>query len=551
MAELDIHAAAQAGNERPWLSLYAANVPAVLPEWPASPLAMFEMALAADPAATALYYFRSPMSYGELDASSRRLASRLAARGVVKGDRVAVLNQNTPATVIALVATWRLGAAIVPLNPMLTSHELSFYLADSGAAALLAAADLVRIVPEDFAKPVFLTCAHDFLKPGQEPATLSHTVREPMLRPNWERMPVEITPFEDGLVIERPKSGDLALLTYTSGTTGKSKGAMNSHGNAAFNAEVYRHWLQLGPGDIMLAAAPFSHVTGLIAHISVGFAARVPIVIAHRFEPATMLELIALHGCTTTVAAITAYVALMEHPAFDPSKLSRFTKLFSGGAPVAPSIVDRWEKATGTYIHNAYGLTETTSPSHIVPMGQRAPVDPTTGALSVGVPVPDTDCRIAGDDPDIGELLVHGPQVVKGYWHRPEESGESIVDGWLRTGDVCRRDDNGWFYIVDRAKDMIVASGFKIWPREVEDILAEHPDVVEAAVVGVPDDYRGERPEAYVVSRGSAAADADTLAAFCRSRLSTYKVPRQFHFVEALPKTLSGKVIRRMLKDKK
>ncbi len=550
MAGANLLAETAMDERRPWLKLYAPDVPAELAEVPVSPLMLFETALAADPMATALWYFRSAMSYAEIDALARRLGAMLAARGVGWGDRIGVLNQNTPATVITLVAAWRLGAAVVPLNPMLTSHELDYYLVDSGAAALVVGADMASILPASLnGSPVFLTCAHDFLKDGEAPPTLSNAVRDPVLRPRWERFPLDTSLFDQPVAVTFPDAEAVALITYTSGTTGKAKGAMNSHANAAFTAEVYRHWLRLGPDDVILAAAPFSHVTGLIAHIATSFAARAPMVVAHRFDTATMLDLIAHHRCTTAVAAITAYVALMEHPDFDPAKLGSFVKLFSGGAPVAPAIVERWEKATGVYIHNAYGMTETTSPSHIVPMGQRAPVDPATGALSVGVPVPGTDCRLDGQDPDLGELFTRGPQVVRGYWHKPEATAENLVDGWLRTGDICRRDADGWFYIVDRAKDMIVASGFKIWPREVEDVLVAHPDIVEAAVVGVPDSYRGERPQAHVVLREGATADTATLISFCRERLSSYKVPRDFRFVPTLPKTLSGKILRRALKE--
>jgi long-chain acyl-CoA synthetase len=351
---------------------------------------------------------------------------------------------------------------------------------------------------------------------------------------------------------------EVAFLTYTSGTTGVPKAALNSHANVAFSADVYKRWLNLGPDDVLFAAAPFSHVTGLVAHIAAAFAAQAPLVMCHRFDPGTVLDLLHERGCTTTVAAITAYIALLEHPKFDPSRLGRFRKLFSGGAPVAPAVVERWEKATGVYIHNAYGLTETTSPSHLVPLGRRAPLDSSTGCLSVGVPVPDTLCRIVDVQTrvpvpvgQVGELMTRGPQVVEGYWRKPEESRAAFEDGWLRTGDLGRKDEDGWFYIVDRAKDVIVASGFKIWPREIEDVLLEHRAISEAAVVGVADSYRGEAPEAFVVLRAGMTVATDELNAFCRERLAPYKVPRLFRLVETLPKTASGKVLRRELRDRR
>ena len=261
----------------------------------------------------------------------------------------------------------------------------------------------------------------------------------------------------------------------------------------------------------------------------------------HRFDAARALELIERHRVTFTTGAITVFIALMDAPEAGERDTSSLRTIVSGGAPIAPATVEAFEERFGTYIHNIYGLTETTSPSHCVPMGTRAPVDPTSGALSVGVPIYGTVVRVVGEDGrdlpagEVGEIVTSGPQVVPGYWGRPEESERAIPGGALHTGDVGFMDADGWFYVVDRKKDQINAAGYKVWPREVEDVLYGHPAVREAAVVGVPDAYRGETVKAFVSLRPGARVDADELIAFCRERMAAYKYPRVVELVDELP----------------
>jgi long-chain acyl-CoA synthetase len=249
------------------------------------------------------------------------------------------------------------------------------------------------------------------------------------------------------------------------------------------------------------------------------------------------------------------FTALMNASGFDKEHFSSFKAIYSGGAPIAPSTANRFLDATGIYIHNIYGLTETTSPSHGVPFGAKAPVDETSGALSVGVPVFNTIVRIQDDDGkdlpagEIGEIVTEGPEVVPGYWNKPEETEKALPGGSLHTGDVGFMDENGWYYIVDRKKDQINASGYKVWPREVEDVLVEHPAVKEAAVVGVPDEYRGESVKAFVSLNPGQSADEQELIAFCKERMAAYKYPRQVELIDELPKTVTGKILRRQLRD--
>lgn len=555
----DARAPTGTGDRDPrWISLYPSRMLDRCTPIAASPLAAFDACVAARPDAVALWYFNSAMTFAELDRKAAGLASAWQ-DSVQAGDRIAICNQNTPATVIGVIAAWRLGAAVMPLNPMLTSRELVHFLEDGAPVAAVVGVEQAKgfqeaLVDWGSAVRVAVSAPSDYFENESLPQSLRAAAGDIPHGDGWSPL-AEMT-GNRRLQARKVCRRDAAFLTYTSGTTGLPKAAVNSHANVAFSADVYRHWLDLGPEDVVFAAAPFSHVTGLVAHIAAAFAAQAPLVMCHRFEPGVVLDLLYERGCTTMVAAITAYIALLEHPKFDPSRLRRFRKLFSGGAPVTPAVVSRWEKATGVYIHNAYGLTETTSPSHLVPLGRRAPVDPTTGCLSVGVPVPDTFSKIVDVQTraplaigQAGELLTRGPQVVAGYWRNAAESRAAFEDGWLRTGDIAREDAEGWFYIVDRAKDVIVASGFKVWPREVEDVLLEHPAVREAAVIGVPDSYRGETPKAFISLRAGSSIATDELSAFCRKRLASYKVPRLFSIVESLPKTASGKVLRRVLRE--
>jgi long-chain acyl-CoA synthetase len=521
------------------------------------------------------YYFGTPVKAVEIDGDSDALAAALAMRGIRRGDRIALYLQNMPQFVLALLAAWKLGAIAVPVNPMLKERELRYVLRDSGAKAIISLQELWNDVASAAASGTgveiaITTSPLDYLgRPG------GHGPAGPIARPVGEPVPKVLanvarvaTPGATDLrelVVSasgaRPapvtlSPEDIALLTYTSGTTGEPKGAMNTHGNVAFNAQAYRDWIGLTENDVVLAGAPLFHITGLIGHVAVAMLTPMPLILSYRFEPATMIALAQRHEATFTVMAITAFTALMNDPALKAADLSKLTKVYSGGAPIAPSIVERFADEAGPYVHNIYGLTETTSPSHAVPFGRRAPVDPASGALAIGVPVFNTVSRIVDDSGaelppgEVGEITVRGPMVVPGYWNRPQASERALPGGELRTGDVGFMDPSGWFYLVDRKKDMIVASGYKVWPREVEDTLLRHPAVREAAVIGVPDAYRGETVCAYVSLRPGAVASPEELIAFCRAELAAYKYPRIVEIIYDLPKTPTGKLLRRELRQR-
>ena len=353
---------------------------------------------------------------------------------------------------------------------------------------------------------------------------------------------------------------DVAYLTYTSGTTGPPKGAMNTHGNIAFNARVYQTMQKIDENDVVLGVAPLFHVTGEVAHLAIAALAGIPVVLYYRFDPGETLRLIEQWKVTVTVASITVYIALLNHPDIRTRDLSSLVKAYSGGAPVSEATVRQFEDLTGLYLYNVYGMTETNSPSHIVPWGKRAPVDPESGALSVGVPVQNCVIKIMDleqgtqelDPGEVGEIVDSGPIVIPGYWQKPEETKHAIRNGWLYTGDVGKMDEDGWFYVVDRKKDMIVASGYKVWPRDVEDVIYQHPAVKETAVVGVEDPYRGETVKAFVALKEGMETDVtpDEIISFCKARMAAYKYPRQVEIVPEIPKTLTGKFLRRTLREK-
>jgi long-chain acyl-CoA synthetase len=284
------------------------------------------------------------------------------------------------------------------------------------------------------------------------------------------------------------------------------------------------------------------------------FAARCALVLTYRFQPAVVLEAFLEHRPTFVIGAITAFIALMNQPEATAEHFASFDRLYSGGAPIAPAVIDAFARRFGRAIRTSYGMTELTAPSHLAPAEGPIPVDPKSGALSIGIPTPGTDAIIVDDarrplgPGEHGEVVVRGAQVMAGYWGKPAETSEVSIGGWMHTGDVGFYDDAGWFYLVDRKKDMISASGFKVWPREVEDVLYGYPGVREAAVVGAPDEYRGETVLAYVSAESGAALDVERLSLFCRERLAAYKCPRRIMILDDLPKTASGKIMRNVLK---
>jgi long-chain acyl-CoA synthetase len=548
---------------RRWLSLYPKDYPLDLtPEASNSldPLRRTVKLLGQSPA---LCYFDKIISYKELDEMSDAFACALIDLGVKKGDRVALYLQNIPQFIIGQFGIWKSGGMIVPLNPMYREKELTYYFRDASVRVLVCMESLYgettrKVVEETGVEHVVTTSELDFLEPkSPRPLILKGAEKARDLKAQ------DFITLLDRYRGKHPPEiklsrEDVAYLTYTSGTTGPPKGAMNTHGNVVFNSEVYRHCWKLTPSDRMLGVAPFFHVTGMVGHIGTCIASGTPLVLFYRFDPKTTFQMIERWKATCTIGAITVFIALMNDPEIGKVNLSSFRKVYSGGAPVIPAVVERFEKLTGTYIHNVYGLTESTSPATLVPLGLRAPVDPSTGAIAIGVPIPGHDAKIMDlSDPEkelppgeVGELAIKGPGIIPGYWNKPEETAHAIRQGWLFTGDVGTMDDKGWVYLLDRKKDMIIASGFKVWPREVEDMIYLHPSVREVAVVGVPDPYRGETVKAFVALKEGfeGKVKEEEIVAHCKERMAAYKYPREVEFVKEVPKTATGKFLRRALR---
>jgi len=550
---------------RPWLKLYPDWVPHDLETTRDTALDDFRTSAARRPNTPAVYYFDHEISYGEIDRLSDSLAAAFYDLGLKKGDRIILVLQNVPQFLVAVYAAWKLGAIVVPLNPMYKEKELTYFCQDSGAKIFfildeIASALDLSFLKETSVEKVITTSPLDMLPSEMQTPNLLKQKKKISIPGTLDMLEL-VERYKDKKVDDPGLSpDDVAYLTYTSGTTGPAKGATNTHGNIAFNARVYKTVLSMDENDVVLGVAPLFHVTGEVAHLAIAALAGIPLVLYYRFDPGETLRLIERWGATMTVASITVYIALMNHQDIKKRDLSNFVKAYSGGAPVSPATVDQFQKLTGLYIYNAYGMTETNSPSHLVPWGKRAPVDPDSGALSVGVPIPNSIIKIMDLEEgtqelapgDIGEIVDRGPMVVPGYWQKPEETKHAIRDGWLYTGDVGKMDDDGWFYVVDRKKDMIVASGYKVWPRDVEDVIYQHPGVKETAVVGVPDPYRGETVKAFVALKGGmeGSVTPEEIISFCKSRMAAYKYPRQVEIVSEIPKTLTGKFLRRVLREK-
>lgn len=552
-------------DQRPWLKYYSPWVPPDIEIPNENMVQVFKRAVSRQSSRPAIYYFGSPLSYAEVDWWSDRLAAALQEMGLQKGDRVVFYMQNIPQFVIAQYAVWKAGGIVVPLNPMYKEKELEYFFQDSGAKILISLASSYEITAKSVVDrlnlgPVITTSGIDFLPPDEP---LSKVLQEEKSRKYSETFDfVDLLKKYEG---KKPQPVEIsqqeaAYLTYTSGTTGPPKGALNTHENIVFNAMFYTIALQLSQPDVILGVAPLFHVTGQVAHLASATYAGIPVILFFRFDPDEAFKLIERWKATMTLGSITVFISWMNHPDMKKYDFSTMKKVYTGGAPVPMAVVEKFEEISGTYIHNAYGLTETNSPSHFTPWGTRAPVDEETGALSIGIPICNTISKIMDLETgerelppgEIGEIVVKGPMVIPGYWNKPHETAHAIRNGWLYTGDVGKMDEKGWFYVIDRKKDLIIVSGYKVWPREVEDVLYQHPAVKEATVIGIPDPYRGETVKAFVALKEPSKdkVSSEELIEFCRKRMAAYKCPRMVEITPEIPKTFTGKFLRRALREK-
>ena len=501
---------------------------------PATLADLIALHAAHDPARAALIYEGRTFAYGELDAHVERAANAFAHAGVRPGDRVALMFGNDPAYVAAFYGIARVGGVVVPINPMYRHSEIEHILRDSEPVAALVDAALFADVGDAFVAAGLATLAVAGAHAVQAPAASW----EAMLAAAPPRAPVAVAP------------DDLAALVYTSGTTGKAKGAMHSHATLLANCRqagrLERRFI--GADDRVLVAIPISHMYGMQSGMNGIFRVGGSMVLMPRFHPTDVPANVERYRCTMLLGAppmFTRWVGMADVASYDWSSLRVVT---CGAAPLKASVIDAFRDLTGVRVSESYGLTEAGPTSHSNSAG---PVDKVG---SVGPPVPQVDCRLVdADGRDVargepGEIVLRSPGMMLGYWRNPEATAATIRNGWLYTGDVAVVDEDGYYTIVDRLKDMISVGGFKVWPLEIENALLEHPGIAEAAIVGVRDADAAERPLAFVVRAPGSGVTAEDLAAFARGSLARYKVPVRFEFVDALPRLVTGKILRRDLR---
>ncbi len=554
-------------EQRPWLKHYDRDVPPSLAPYPDKTLVDFVRETAADrPDHPFLLFKGASLSYGTVDRLSDAFAAALVARGIAKGDRVALLLPNVPQLVVAQLGAWKAGAIVLPLNPLYTEDELRtvFRLTSPVmAVALTLVYDKVKAVqPGTTIRSVLATNVKEHLPPALKVLFTvfkekkeGHRVR---LQPGdeWFRdcLREQASALRPDVRIDRD---DPALLLCTGGTTGVPKAAVQTHGAimmSGMQGFVWNRKLLPEGTSILMLAMPLFH--------TYANSMLLPTVIVSRNTAALVPNPRDLDDLVHTIQRVkptalpgmpTLYIKLLEHPKVRAGKvdLRSIRGCISAAAPLLAETKRRFEQETGGLLVEGYGLTESCCAFTC------NPYEGTYKTGSVGIPAPDVEVRIVDADTgrttlppgEIGELVMRAPNLMSGYWAAPEETAETLRDGWLHTGDLAYVDEDGYVFIVDRKKDLIKPSGFQVWPREVEEVIAAHPAVMEVAVAGVPDAVQGEAVKAWVAVKPGASVDGEELRALCRTHLAAYKVPRQIEFREALPKTTVGKVLRRVLRD--
>ncbi|MFJ7950215.1 AMP-binding protein [Lysinibacillus sp. NPDC096418] len=550
-------------TEKPWLANYPKEVPPSL-TFDEIPVQEFlTRAYKANPAKVAIHFMGRDLTYTELYESSLRFANYLQSLGVEKGDRVAIMLPNTPQSVIAYYGAMYAGAVVVQTNPLYTERELQYQMADSGAKVILVMDILyprvMKVLKETALENVIVTGIKDYLpfpknlvypfiqkKQYGFSVKVEHSGQNHLFTEIMRSSPIKTidVPFDF--------EEDLALLQYTGGTTGFPKGVMLTHKNLIANTSMCDAWMYecVRGEETIMGVLPFFHVYGMTTVMLLSVFTHNRMVLLPKFDPETTLKTIDKQRPTLFPGAPTLYIGLLNHPDITKYDLSSIKACLSGSASLPIEVQEQFEAVTGGKLVEGYGLTETSPVSHATPIwGKRI-----NG--SVGLPWPNTDSVIlrTGDtEPlpvgEVGEIAVKGPQVMKGYWNRPEDTAATFADGWFLTGDLGYMDEEGFFYVVDRKKDLIIAGGFNIYPREVEEVLYELEEIQECVVAGIPDPYRGETVKAYIVLKEGHSITEDELNKYCRQHLAAFKVPRYYEFRDELPKTAVGKILRRTLVD--
>ena len=553
----------QQGMDCPWFSSYDKGVPhdIVIPEGGLQNI--LDTAAETYGQREAIVFQNTHISYRELKELAEKLAASLRRRGVRPGDRVSIMLPNLPQTFIAFWGVMKAGAVAVMTNPLYMESELTHQIKDSGAKHLITL-DIfwpkIAALREQLELDVcYVTRVRDALKfplswlqPFSArrqgtwvpvPFDGKEVVAGKDLFKTTERLSVEVTDAHE----------TIALLQYTGGTTGLSKGAMLTHANLLANLTQLMAIIQQPPEKehVFLALLPLFHVFGLTITLLLPARMAARVVPMPRYVPADMLEAFKKYQFTAFIGAPSVYISLLQQKNLAQYDLHHIIFCISGSAPMPVEWLKKFEEVTGTPITEGFGLTEASPVTHANPVfGKQKPG-------SIGVPVPGTLARIVDTEDgervlahnEIGELVIKGPQVMKGYWNRPEETARTIRDGWLYTGDIAYMDEEGYFYIVDRKKDLIIVGGYNVYPREIDEVLHTHPKIREAVTVGVNHRSRGETVKAYIVPEEGANLTVPEVVAFCRQKLASFKVPRLIEFREELPKTMVGKVLRRILRE--
>jgi long-chain acyl-CoA synthetase len=554
--------------DRPWLRHWPEGIAQTIdpPDVPVDGLLRRTAAAHGDrPAVT---FYGTSLTYAELDEAVDRFAAGLRSIGVRPHERVSLVLPNTPHFPIAFFGVLRAGGVVVQTNPLYTPRELEAQWADAGVETVVALdlfwhnvakakdpAHVKRVVVADVAE--YLKAPLRQLYPVKRKRDLRKAGHWPLDIPDapWVHRFADLlgsAPVRAATVSAALE--DVAVLQYTGGTTGVPKGAMLTHANLIANARQTAAWIptRAGAQETILGAIPLFHVYGLTTVLLLGVVLGARIVLyPNPREIGHILKLIHKEKPSLFPGVPTMYIAILRHPKVGRYDLRSIHACVSGAAPLPNEVRHEFEKVTGGRIVEGYGLTEASPVTH---------ANPLRGVVKegIGIPFPATDAKIVDvDDPtrvvplgESGELAIRGPQVMKGYWNRPEETALVLRDGWLLTGDIARMDEDGYFFIVDRKKDLIVCSGYNVYPREVEEVLFAHPAVAEAAAIGIPDPYRGETVKAFVVRKPGADATAEDVIAFCKERLAPFKVPKAVEFADDLPKSLIGKVLRRELRER-
>jgi len=548
--------------EKPWISHYDEGVPAE-PEFEQKTLVdAFSDTVRDFPDRIAFYFEGYQLSYRDFGEAVDRIAAVLTGFGIGKGDAVAILLPNVIPAAISYFAILKVGGIVVMNNPLYADRELHHQLSDSGSKVLitldLLANRMIDLRPETPVKQIVVTSIGDYLpfpksllfKLFGKKKGLAATVKPAEDVYRFKAVLKSATPRREA---EPTTLADIAMYQYTGGTTGVSKGVMLSHGNLSSNVQQMDSWTT-GYGreryQVMMAALPLFHVYGLTCILAAGTVSGWGMVLVPKPQPGQLLEAIKTHRPTFLSLVPTMFIGLLQHPEIDTVDLSHVERCFSGSAPLPLEVLDDFEKRTKSVISEGFGLTEASPVTHSQPFeGPRKPG-------SIGVPLPGTECRIVDletgkeDMPvgEEGELIIRGPQVMQGYLNRPDATAETLRDGWLFTGDIGKMDEDGFFYIVDRKKDMILSGGYNVYPREIDEVLYEHPDVAEACAVGLPHPTRGEQIKAFIVRKAEATVTEQQIMDYCREKLAVYKLPTSVEFRDELPKSTVGKILRKELR---